>query len=186
LSELAALLSRLRAEGFRVELRGDRIAVIPKARVTQDLRDAILSHRGEILELLHLHGLRLLELFHDAPTWPPSHGRAGPAAHVWGLVGRPVGLADGREGYLRFAEYDTGTGRVRCRVDLENGWALVDPEDLRPVQVGQRTREVSVMTAEQRKEQRKSAWTLGGSYEEQTATLHPGFAGRLSRSQHRP
>ncbi len=139
MTPLASLLGRLAREGFRLEALGGHIAVRPKTRLTPELRDEIVRYRADVLELLRLHGPNLLALFRDAPTWPPPRGRSGPAGHVWALVGGPVRLLDGRQGLLRFAEYDTHSGRVRCRVDLPDGWALVDPEDVSPVSGERRT-----------------------------------------------
>jgi hypothetical protein len=130
MNPLTSLLSRLADQGLRMELRDEQIAVTPKNRLTPELRDEILQHRPDVLELLRLHGSSLLPLFRNAPTWPPCHGRSSPAGHVWSLIGQPVRLADGREGLLRFAEYDTRSGRLRCFVDFANGWKLADPEDM--------------------------------------------------------
>jgi hypothetical protein len=133
-SALAAILGRLATEGLTLELREGKIAVPPKDRLTADLREAILCHREEVLELLRLHGNGLLALFKEAPVWPPPRGRSGPlAASWWQSVGDPVQLSDGREGSLRLIAYNTSTGRVRLRVDFRNGWKLVDPEDATPL-----------------------------------------------------
>ncbi len=130
MNPLAALLRRLEAEGLRLELRGDGIAVTPKHRLTPAVQAEILQHRADVVELLRLHGHGLLDLFRDAPTWPPSRGRSGPVDRdLWQAVGKPIRLRDGREGQLRAISYDTRSGRVRLRVDFPNGWALVDPED---------------------------------------------------------
>jgi hypothetical protein len=129
---LAPLLSRLSTLGLSLELRGDQISVRPADRLTTGVRQEIIENRSAIIELLRQHGPDLVSLFRDAPTWPPARGRCGPAGRVWNLLGKTVLLTDGQEGILRLADYDTRTGRVRCRVDLPNGWKLVDPEDVRP------------------------------------------------------
>lgn len=130
MNPLTEVLSRLAADGFRLELRGGHIAVIPRDRLTSEIRDEILRHRADILELLRVHGSGLVALYGDAPTWPQARGRSAPAEHVWQLIDSPVRFIDGREGRLSLAVYDTHTGRLRCKVDLAEGSVLVDPEDL--------------------------------------------------------
>lgn len=131
MNALTALLDKLASEGLRLDLlEGERIAVTPKDRLTSDLRDAILRNRGEVLELLRLHGSGLLDLFRASPVWPPPRGRLQALEPFWWRsIGSPVRLADSREGVLAFISYDTRSGRVRFRVEFPNGWVLVDPED---------------------------------------------------------
>jgi hypothetical protein len=129
---LAALLARLAREGFRLEALGGHIAVRPKDRLTRELRDEIIRHRADVLELLRIHGRNLLALFADSPTWPPARGRSGPVTgDWWRIVGDPVRLRDGRPGRLRALDYDTRTGRLRCYVEPEGAEGrLFDPEDV--------------------------------------------------------
>jgi hypothetical protein len=129
---LAALLAHLAREGFRLEALGGHIALRPRDRLTPELRDEIIRNRADVLELLRIHGPNLLALFADAPTWPPACGRSGPVAgDWWRVVGDPVRLRDGRQGFLRFAEYDTRSGRLRCYVEPEGAeGGLFDPEDV--------------------------------------------------------
>ncbi len=132
MTPLAALLARLVREGFCLEALGGHIAVRPKNRLTPELRDEIIRHRADVLELLRVHGPNLLTLFADAPTWPPARGRSGPVTgDWWRVVGDPVRLRDGRPGRLRALGYDTRTGRLRCRVEIEGAeGGLFDPEDV--------------------------------------------------------
>lgn len=139
MNPVVALLARLAHEGFHLEALGGHIAVKPKGRLTNELRNEIVRYRADVLELLRVHGPDLLMLYRDAPSWPLPVGRSSPAGPVLRLVGTSVALADGRQGLLRFVEYDTRTGRVRCRVDFSSGWALVDPEDVAIAPTGQRT-----------------------------------------------
>ncbi len=139
MNPLARLLADLDSQGLSLQARGDGLAISPADRLTPELRAQLLQFKPDLLQLLTVHGSGLLALFRDAPTWPPACGRSGPAGHVWGLVGQSVRVQDGREGVLRFARYDTRTGRVRCRVNFQNGWALLDPEDLSPVKGERRT-----------------------------------------------
>jgi len=140
MNEVAALLARLAAQGLCLELRGGHIAATPKHRLTSDLRDEILYHRADVLELLQIHGSGLLRLFRDPPPWPEAQGRSGPVpANMWAAIGQAVDLRDGRSGALRLLEYDTRSGRMRCCVNFQNGWALVDPEDVRLLPVGRKT-----------------------------------------------
>jgi len=136
---VAAVLARLAADGLALRAEEGVLVVWPAEKLTPELRTLLLRFKPDLLELLRLHGPSLLALFHHAPTWPLPCGRSGPAGHVWALVGGPVRLLDGREGRLRFAEYDTRSGRVRCRVDFPYGWALLDPEDVSPVSGERRT-----------------------------------------------
>jgi hypothetical protein len=131
MNSLAGLLGRLAAEGFRLELRGERIAITPKDRLTAGLEAEILRHRADVVELLRLHGEGLLNLFRDPPSWPRARGRTGPAMiNWWGAIGSPVRLRDGRQGALRVVSYDTRSGRLRLTVELADGRELLDPEDL--------------------------------------------------------
>jgi hypothetical protein len=133
MNSLATLLSRLSADGLSLALRGEQIGVTPAVRLTPELRDDIVHHRSEIIELLRFHGSNLVALFANAPTWPPPRGRDGAAnPDLWQRVGEPVRLHDGRSGDLRAISYSTHTGRLRLRIDFPDGWALVDPEDLQP------------------------------------------------------
>ena len=133
MTPLAALLSRLAREGFRLEARGDQIAVKPAEGLTPDLREEIVSNRAAILELLGLHGESLLRLFADAPAWPVARGRDGLPVDAGGfirIIGAPLAFHGGA-GTLRAILYDTRTGRLRLRVDLGDGRGLLlDPEDL--------------------------------------------------------
>ena len=130
MNPLSSVLAQLATQGLRLDLREDRIAVTPKDKLDPALRADVLRHRAEILELLTVHGNSLLDLFRNAPAWPLPRGRSGLLdPGWWSAVGGPVKLVDGREGRLSFLRYDTGTGRVRFRIEFPNGWALVDPED---------------------------------------------------------
>jgi hypothetical protein len=138
---LAAILARLAREGFRLEALSGHIAVRPKDRLTPELRDEIIRHRADVLELLRIHGPNLLALFADAPTWPPPRGGSGLLADpnaVLRAAGRRVSVRDGREGILQAVLYETQTGRTRCRVDIASGESLgLDPEDVLPATVAE-------------------------------------------------
>ena len=96
MNPLAALLARLAREGFRLEALGGHIAVRPKDRLTPELRDEIIRHRTDVLELLRIHGHNLLALFADAPTWPPPRGESGtPQSSQRGLFERRDDRIDG-------------------------------------------------------------------------------------------
>lgn len=122
---LTELLQTLDRAEVLVTVKGGHLAVSPRSRVKPELRDEIISHRRE-----------LLDLFRDPPSWPLPRGRSGfladPAAII-GAIGRPVRLRDGREGTLRAVVYDTQTGRLRCRLEIAgDGHLTVDPEELIP------------------------------------------------------
>ncbi len=134
MSRLVALLGRLSGDGISLDVEGAHLAVSPAERVTPELRDEIVRHRSDLMELARRHGPALLGLFRDCPSWPPPRGRSrglsDPDA-VLRAVGRLVSLRDGRVGVLGAVLYETRTGRIRCRVDFGPGRSLaLDPEDV--------------------------------------------------------
>jgi hypothetical protein len=134
---LVRLLGELDRRGLMLTSDGPDLIVEPGSRLTPELETEILGLKPELLELARVHGPRLVGPFREAPTWPPARGRSGPVPPgLWSAVGHPVRLRDGREGRLRFAEYDTRSGRVRCRVDFAAGSDLIDPDDLSSLSVG--------------------------------------------------
>ncbi len=119
---LSELLRWLDREDVLLTVKGDRLKWSAPRPPSDGLREQILRHRAE-----------LLNLFRDLPAWPPARGRSGPLSGRSHVVGDAVRLPDGREGWLRAILYDTRSGRLRCRVELPDGEArLFDPEDLIP------------------------------------------------------
>lgn len=119
---LRELLRALDAAEVLVSVKGDRLSASPRGRVTPELQKEILRHRAA-----------LVDLFRDPPTWPPARGRSGPLENWSHVVGDGVRTSDGRDGRLRAILYDTRSGRLRCRVELSDGTAvLLDPEDVLP------------------------------------------------------
>jgi hypothetical protein len=117
---LVELLRALDLAEILVTVKGIHLAVSPRSKVTPALRDEIIRHRVE-----------LLNLFSDRPTWPLAQGRSGTLKDWSHTVGDPVRLRDGREGILRALLYDTRSGRCRCRVELPDRKAVMrDPEDV--------------------------------------------------------
>src|SRR5262249_55781467 len=113
MNALTDLLARLSREGISLALEGTHLAVFPGTKVTAELREEILRHRADLIDLVRLHGTDLLLLFRDPPTWPPARGRSGLLADpdaVFRALNRPVTLRDGRKGILRSALYETRTG----------------------------------------------------------------------------
>ena len=109
------ILDRLQAGGIHVALRGNRIGVSPREKVTPAIKETIVQERAEIIALLR-----------EGRTWPESRGRDGvlrdPAA-IWDAVGKAGRLqADrARVGVLFAVSLDTRTGALRCRLRFADG-----------------------------------------------------------------
>jgi hypothetical protein len=119
---LLDVLRQMEAEEVSVRVDGNRLAIEPAISCSEGLRAEILRHEAE-----------LSELFRDPPSWPPVRGRSGTLENWSHVVGDGVRTIDGRDGRLRAILYDTRSGRLRCRVELSDGTAvLMDPEDVLP------------------------------------------------------
>lgn len=52
MSEVVAILLRLKAEGFAIGTAGDQLKVKPVSKLTSELRAALTAHKGELLAVV--------------------------------------------------------------------------------------------------------------------------------------
>lgn len=67
-----ALLSELHTRGVILEPRGDKLAFGPKDKVTPELRDRIVTHKGELLRLLQPSSSTLADAYRRFWTLPET------------------------------------------------------------------------------------------------------------------